>query len=226
MRRFIAIMVIALHMLLVWLLALGFRPRFDRVTEQPRLVSQWINLPAVILEPLPVRKPPPVTTQPRQEAEQPPPVAPTAPVAPVTVPLEPAVPESQPESLAPVVVPTPPVDFARAAREAVRNRIEAEVAAEQKGGNITPPPKTLAKPCVPRERSMEFKGNGDGGKSEEPGLHWVGPIPVVVTRHCAFTLTAFACGFGKKPEANGHLLDDMQDPTLSRSSVPDPNQCD
>ncbi len=47
-----------------------------------------------------------------------------------------------------------------------------------------------------------------------------------MTTHCAFTLGAFACAFGKQPEANGHLLDDMKDPNYSGSSVPDPNKCD
>src|SRR5262245_45953882 len=110
MRRFIALAVIALHVLFVWMLALGFRQRIDRVPEQPRLVSQWIYLPALILEPPPVRKPPSDIVKPGSPAAEPPPVATTAPTAPVTEPLMPAAPEPRPESTAPVVAPAPRVD--------------------------------------------------------------------------------------------------------------------
>jgi hypothetical protein len=67
---------------------------------------------------------------------------------------------------------------------------------------------------------MEWKG------AENPGVHWAGPIPILVTERCVITIGFASCVLGKLPEPNSHLLDDMKDPTLSRSSVPDPNICD
>lgn len=234
MRRFIAIAVVVLHVLLVWLLTLGFQRRADRVVEQPRLVTLWLEpLPEVVpAAPPPIAPPPRMSRAPTAPAP-PPPLAP--PVAPPTAPpLAPLVvtppivaePVPAPEPPAPPpVAPAPPRNFGRAVAEAAaRSIVEANAeaaAAAKKAETFSPPPKALAEPCKPPPRSMEFKGNDDA-----PGLHWVGPLPVLVTERCAFTLGAFACAFGRKPEANGHLLDDMKDPDRSRSSVPDPNKCD
>jgi hypothetical protein len=48
---------------------------------------------------------------------------------------------------------------------------------------------------------------------------------VQVTQRCivgvGLTGPLFGCALGKKPEANGHLLDGMKDPNRQRSSVPD-----
>lgn len=82
-------------------------------------------------------------------------------------------------------------------------------------------PKVLAKPCKPKERSMEWKGQ------EDRRVGMAGPLPYVkLGKRCVLVAIFPMCVLGELPEANGHLLDDMQDPQRSRSSVPDPNVCD
>jgi hypothetical protein len=76
----------------------------------------------------------------------------------------------------------------------------------------------MAKPCVPKKKSMEWKGE------ENPGLHLQNGFPVWVVGNCTITIGFFACTGDVPP--NGHLLDDMKDPNRSRSSVPDPKVCD
>jgi hypothetical protein len=49
-----------------------------------------------------------------------------------------------------------------------------------------------------------------------------GLLPYVrLGKRCVIGLGFFGCGIGKLPEANGDLFDDMNDPDLLRSSVPD-----
>jgi hypothetical protein len=211
MRRRIAIAVIVLHGLLLWLLAAGFRQRDSR-PEAPQLqiVSLWITPPAPErpIEPLlPSERPSSIATS-TARAVSPPAVAPT------TSPLEP-----QPESNAPPVTTAPLVDWASEASRVARQAGQA-IGAGPRPEPFSEGPKGVRQPCVPKERSMEWKGE------ENPGVHWVGPFPVLVTRRCAITVGFFSCALGKLPEPNSHLLDDMQDPTRSRSSVPDPNICD
>lgn len=207
--------VIALHALLLWLLVLGFGHPPREIPEPARFVSIWIDPPQQTVDP------PPESTagrlpSPRERAttRQPP----TAPLtAPATPPLQPAVPApAVPESTAPTAVPTLPEDWAE------QTNLAAKRAGEKLAGpaneTYKPPAKTIAKPCVPKERSMEWKGE------ENPGLHLQNGFPVWVVGNCTITLGFFACTGDVPP--NGHLLDDMKDPNRSRSSVPDPKVCD
>lgn len=58
------------------------------------------------------------------------------------------------------------------------------------------------------------------GLTDGPGLR----LPYVrLGKRCVLGLGFFGCGFGKLPEANGHVFDDFRDPDRPRSSVPDPN---
>jgi hypothetical protein len=193
--------------------------------EQPRLVSMWLTLPPLIPPAPPQRTPiePPTQTARSPEAansrtrpvRELPETAPTTPdetTAPLAAPPE--SPSATPQS------PAPYVDFAATADLSAKRIAAAAAAAEQRGDSFGPPPKVLAKPCVPKESSMEWKGE------ENPGLKWYGPIPILVTKRCVFTLGVFSCVLGDLPPANGHLFDDMKDPNRSRSSVPDPNICD
>jgi hypothetical protein len=211
MRRRIAIAVIVLHGPLLWLLATGFRQRDSR-PEAPQLqiVSLWITPPAPEepIEPqLPSEQTRSSITSTRADA-LPPAVAPT------TSPVEP-----RPQSTAPPATTAPLVDWANEASRVARQAGQA-IGAGPAPEPFSEGPKGVRKQCVPRERSMEWKGE------ENPGVHWVGPFPVLVTRRCAITVGFFSCALGKLPEPNSHLLDDMQDPTRSRSSVPDPDICD
>jgi hypothetical protein len=60
------------------------------------------------------------------------------------------------------------------------------------------------------------------GFTDGPGLR----LPYMRLGRCVVGLGFFGCGFGKRPEANGHVLDDFRDPDRPRSSVPDPNDPD
>jgi hypothetical protein len=212
MRHRIALAVIVLHGMLLWLLAAGFRQRDSR-PEAPQLqiVSLWITPPAPQrpVEPLlPAEQTTSSTSSTTPALAAPPAVAPNA------SPIEP-----QPESNAPPATTTPQVDWANEGSRVARQAGES-IGAGPGPEPFSEGPKGVRKQCVPKERSMEWKGE------ENPGVHWVGPFPVLVTKRCAITVGFFSCALGKLPEPNSHLLDDMQDPTRSRSSVPDPNICD
>jgi hypothetical protein len=213
MRRRIALVVLALHALFLWLLIAGFRYQPREIPEPLQFVSVW-------LDPLPPveQQVPPPETMPRRD---PPPrertVTRQQPTAPITAPLQPTVPlEPVPESTAPPTVPTLPADWAEQTAQAAK--LAGEKLANAGGESFGEPPKTIAKPCVPKKKSMEWKGE------ENPGLHFKNGFPVWVTENCMITIGFFACTSDMPP--NGHLLDDMKDPTRSRSSVPDVKVCD
>jgi hypothetical protein len=224
MRRLMLLVVILLHGLLLWLLALGFRARTE-VPEPPRFVSLWLPplpdaqpvidvAPAVARDrpaPEPVRTQAPATTTP---AIATPPVVQPLPVPPVP---------DAPVAPVPSTAPSPPVDWSREIASAAKRSLEAAAAAEAATARnpMNQKPKVLAKPCKPKERSMEWKGQ------EDRRVTMAGPLPVVkINKRCALVLIFPMCVLGELPEANGHLLDDMADPERSRSSVPDPNVCD
>ena len=210
MRQRIALAVFGLHGLLLWLLVVGFRQPEDRPHEQPQLqiVSLWIDPPASVTPVEPMR---PAGERAGAASIRPAAASPPSLSAPLTPALEP-----RPDSNAEPTTPAPAVDWAN----------EASLVARRAGQSIGAPkaepfsegPDGVIKPCVPKERSMEWKGE------ENPGVHWHGPIPVLITGNCMITIGFFACTGGSKP--NEHLLDDMQDPTRSRSSVPDARVCD
>jgi len=213
MRRRIALVVLALHGLFLWLLVMGFRHQPREMPPPPQFVSLWITPP-----PLPEEAPPPARITPRQDA--PPrerPVTRQQPAAPVTAPLIPIAPVAPlPESTVPTPAPTLPADWAERA-DLVAKRT-GEKLANAGGESFSEPPKTIAKPCVPKKKSMEWKGE------ENPGLHLQNGFPVWVVGNCTITIGFFACTGDTPP--NGHLLDDMKDPNRSRSSVPDARVCD
>ena len=60
------------------------------------------------------------------------------------------------------------------------------------------------------------------GFTDGPGLR----LPYMRMGRCVVGPGFFGCGFGKRPEANGHVFDDFRDPDRPRSSVPDPNDPD
>ncbi len=208
MRRLFALAVVVLHVLLVALLLSGIRVRALPEREGQVFVSLWFP----VMEP---EVPPPLRSEP---------LAPAAPRKQVAAPRaqapdEPAVATSPAESTA-ITPPAPAtVDWGREATLAARR------AARQSGGGeqqtFSPPPKTLPKPCKPKESSMEW--NGD----EDRAVTWAGPLPVFkVGKRCVVTIGFFACNLSEIPEANSHLLDDMRKPDRATSSVPDPNICD
>jgi hypothetical protein len=214
MRRRIALVVLALHGLFVWLLVMGFRHQPREIPELPQFVSIWMDPPLEEVSP-----PPEIT--PRQEPSPPErTVTRRQPTAPVTAPLVPAVPVTPvapvPESTAPAAVPTLPADWAE--RAALAAKRTGERLANPGGESFSPPPKTIAKPCVPKKKSMEWKGE------ENPGLHLQNGFPVWIVGNCTITLGFFACTGDTPP--NEHLFDDMKDPNRSRSSVPDVKVCD
>jgi hypothetical protein len=211
MRRRIALVVLALHALFLWLLVVGFRHGPREVPEPPQFVSVWIDPPPIEeVEPAPAT--PPLQPPPRERA-----ATRLPPAAPITAPLQPLVPvDPVPESTAPATVPTLPADWAEQTNLAARRA--GDKLANPDGEKPGPPPKTIAKPCVPKKKSMEWKGE------ENPGLHLQNGFPVWVVGNCTITIGFFACT-GDMP-ANGHLLDDMKDPNRSRSSVPDVKVCD
>lgn len=213
MRRRVALTVVALHGLFIWLLVVGFRYQPRDIPEPPQFVSLWIDPP-------PIQTPPPPETVPRPEpaprapvTTQQPPTAPITPPQPVA-PLEPVPPVPVPT--APAVVPALPADWAEQTNLAARRA--GEQLAQATGEIFTAPPKGMAKPCVPKKKSMEWKGE------ENPGLHLQNGFPVWIVGNCTITIGFFACTGDTPP--NGHLLDDMKDPNRSRSSVPDPKVCD
>lgn len=213
MRRRFALAVIALHVLLLWLLAAGFRVRIDVAREPLQFVSLWIDPPP---EPgMPVESPRTAPPRKRAVAVAPsaaPPAVPVEPVAPAvpTVPVQP-----RPDSTAPPAVIAPSVDWGKQATLAAGR---AAAAAAPKSGPADKELKIIPKPCKPK-RSMEWKGD------ENPGIHWVGPFPVLVTKNCTITIGFVGCALGDSPP-NEHLLDDMKDPNRTQSSVPDPHVCD
>ncbi len=212
MRRPSALAVLALHGLLLWLLALGFRDRIEPAPEPPQFVSLWIDMPTPVpvLPKLSAVQP----TQPRASEPARRPVEAPVLIAPITLPDAPA-------PQAPAVASNeaaPAVDWANAASRAARRAGEAS--ATSKSDTFSPLPKTMPKACKPK-RSMEWRGQ------EDRRFGMTGGVPYVkLNDHCVLVALIPMCVMGKLPEANGHLLDDMKDPNRTHSSVPDPNTCD
>ncbi len=211
MRRPIALAVLALHGLLLWLLALGFRQRIEIEPPRPQFVSLWIDMPPPPQQP----PPPPAQTPPtRSSAPTRRPVEAPVVVAPITLPVAP-VPEAP---VAPATQAAPPVDWAIASARAARRAGEASTAT--KSDTFSPAPKLPPKACKPK-RSMEWKGY------EDRTFGMTGGVPYVkINEHCVLVALIPMCVLGKLPEANGHLLDDMKDPNRTHSSVPDTKVCD
>jgi hypothetical protein len=224
MRRRIVIAVVLLHVVMLWLLLAGFRTRLDPPQAELQFVSLWVDPPAPDEPPpppTPSQRPPPQSratpradTPPRQPSVEP------QRTAPLTTPVEPV-----PESTAPAAISEPQVDWEAAKNLAARRAGEALGAPKAPEPFSEGPKNVIPKPCKPRKRSMEWADESDTPPSK-PGVQWVGPFPVLVTKRCAITIGFFGCNLGYLPEPNGHLLDDMKDPERSRSSVPDPKICD
>ena len=213
MRRRVALLVLALHVLFVWLLVMGFRHPPRDVPDTPRFVSLWIDPPPEEEVPLPETAP--RTDSPLREraVPRPPPAAPvTAPLIPV--PVAPVAPAAVPTE--PAAVPTLPADWAERASMVAKRT--GDRLANPGGESFSEPPKAIAKPCVPKKKSMEWKGE------ENPGLHLQNGFPVWIVGNCTITIGFIGCTGGSPP--NEHLLDDMKDPNRSRSSVPDVKVCD
>jgi hypothetical protein len=175
----------------------GFRQPVER-PQRPQLqvVSLWITPP----EPAPPAAPLPERVRERSPSTQPVVAPPPQPMAPVTPPLAP-----RPDSNALPTTNAPPVDWANEASLAARRSGKA-IGGPPASTTFSEPPKALAKACVPKESSMEWKG--------------AAPLADALRSfNCAITI-----GFECKP--NSHLLDDMKDPERQKSSVPDPNICD
>jgi hypothetical protein len=80
--------------------------------------------------------------------------------------------------------------------------------------------------CSPHPLSEGANNTDDGAgcvaiRAGRVGIA-AGFIPHVhIGQRCVVGLGFFGCNLSKLPEANGHLLDGMQDPNRWRSSVPD-----
>jgi hypothetical protein len=217
MRRRPALAVIALHGVLVGLLVMGFGHHPREIPEPTPFISLWIHPP-------PEESPSPEITpqlapSPREHR-----ATRQQPNTPITAPLQLTTPQStipvepNPDSTTAETLPTLPADWAERWDLAVRRA--GEKLASPDRVTFSEPPKTIPKPCKPKESSMEWNG------AANPGVHWVGPLPILVTKRCEITIGFFSCTLGALPPPNVHLLDDMKDPNRSRSSVPDPNICD
>jgi hypothetical protein len=197
MRRRIALAVFALHCLLLWLLAVGFRQPDARPQEQPQLqiVSLWITppVPQMPVEAAPTESRERSASSPRPRAVPPPTV-----MVPVTPPLE-----ARPDPGASTAIDVPSVDWANEAGLAARRAGQA-IGGPAPRTTFSEPPKALAQPCVPKESSLKWK-------SEQPPP----------TGSCGLTL-----GYSCRDHDNWHLLDDMKKPDRAKSSVPDPKVCD
>jgi hypothetical protein len=214
MRRLFALVVVILHVLVLALLMSGVAPDLHQELEVPVFVSQWIEdaqppppEEAVITPQLPAPAPPGASRSP--ELVDAPRVEESAPVS-TAISVAPADPQS---------TPAPQVDWTTQGKLAARRA--ADNLGETKAETFSPAPKTVPKPCKPKESSMEWNGQ------EDRRVNWAGPIPVVkVGKRCVWALVFVACNLSEIPEANSHLLDDMRAADRPRSSVPDPNICD
>jgi hypothetical protein len=118
--------------------------------------------------------------------------------------------------------PNPRIDWSREAAIAAAVAARAASTAEDKA-TFSPPPKVLRKPCQPKESSMKWQPPRVGMAGTDGGLH----LPYVsLGKRCVIGLGFFGCDMGELPEVNGHLLDDMHDPSRSRSSVPAVDSCE
>jgi hypothetical protein len=215
MRRLFALVVVVLHVLVLALLMTHVAPGLHQDPELPIFVTQWIvevepPPPERLLETplLPARTPPGASRSPARVDT--PPVAESAPAESTAISVATPTPESS---------PTPLVDWASEGKLAARRA--AEKPGDEQPTTFSPPPKTVPKPCKPKESSMEWNGE------EDRRVTWAGPIPVVkVGKRCVWALVFVACNLSEIPEANSHLLDDMRAADRPRSSVPDPNICD
>lgn len=209
MRRLFALAVVVIHGLLLWVLIASMQRPSAHDAADPVYTRLWLSFDS----------PPPEPAPPVRKEQDLPDIARTDAVpeifqetlAPET---SPAIPDAAP---ADVAAPVPDVDWAREGKLAARRAALDSARPQQKG--FSPDPKTIPKPCVSRKSSMEWKGE------EDRKVQWVGILPVFRLGNCMVTIGAFACSLGK-PQANGHLLDDMRSPDRSPSSVPDPNICD
>jgi len=219
MRRRIALVVLAVHGLLLWLLLLAARHQPGREPEPPQFVSAWIS--ATVPEPaasapraLSPPIPPPHSAVKHQAGTPPPP-----PTAAITLPALPGVPQPPaPAAPSSSAVTAPVLGLPELATQAAKETADAAAA---KRDTFSPPPKTVGSGCKPKDSSMEWRGEED----RRAGM--AGILPYFrAGKRCVIVLFIPQCTLGDLPEANGHLLDDMKDADRPHSSVPDPNNCD
>ena len=96
---------------------------------------------------------------------------------------------------------------------------ELKALCDQAAKRGDPPPPGCRKHRIPPAWEPQPK---QFGFTDGPGLR----LPYMRMGRCVVGLGFFGCGFGKRPEANGHVFDDFRDPDRPRSSVPDPNDPD
>ena len=196
MRGLIAGAVVALHVLLLLLLASGLRPR-DRSEPSPVFVSLAVALP-----------PQPALLQPsalRAVARSDERISAPEPIEPIELgPPEPSL--------------APRVDWLGEATAAAGRATKPVPDAKDA---FAPPPKALREPCKPRETHMEWNGHEDRRVGFSGGLPFV-----KLGKRCVVGLGFFGCALGELPQGNGHILDDRMDPERSSASVPDHATCD
>jgi hypothetical protein len=109
------------------------------------------------------------------------------------------------------------VDWYREAQQVAQNHA-AELAEHNKpqcDPSSSDRPGSLLPKCKRRVRPHEWE-------PEEPKAGFDHLIPYVrLGKRCVVGLGFLGCAFGKLPEADGHLFDDMHDPDRPTSSVPD-----
>ncbi len=218
MRKRIALAVVVLHAVVLWLLVLVSRARGPEQAppEPPQFVSAWIQAYAPPAQATPAAPSPQAAGVPRTVTAPRKPVATTPPVPPLQAPapVAPDAPTATPAA------PAPPVDWSQQSLLAAQRAAAAAAAAGQHD-TFSPPPKVIPGTCKPRQGSMEWKGEEDRAVTMD------GIFPVFrMGKRCVIVLVLPYCVLNKLPEANQHLLDDMNDPQRSHSSVPDPNVCD
>lgn len=111
----------------------------------------------------------------------------------------------------------PPLDW-HAEAAAVASDHAQQLLREQQRKCEVPGARQLRPECRERDFDRDWK-------PEPPRAGVEGLLPYVrIGKRCAVGLGFFGCAVGKLPKADGHLLDDADDPARPRSSVPDPRE--
>jgi hypothetical protein len=196
-----ALLVAVFHGALALLLWIETRPKPAKQPTELTFVSVWLT---------PVSEAAP----PDQEAK----TKPTKAVARRTPRERQALPQEQVASPGVVAPITPTVDWAGEAAVSARKQIEQQQASSSTFSALPTP---IRKPCVSKPSSLEW------GRDEKRAGLAGGVIPYVrIGKRCVIALGFFGCTLDELPKANGHLLDDMDDPDRPSSSVPDVNNCE
>ncbi len=127
-------------------------------------------------------------------------------------------PPSVPQVEEPASATIPRIDWTSEATQAARSAIESQQSAESQKfsqAQKDKPKKTCARPRPPQWRP------------ELPKYGFAGGLPFMRFHddRCIFLLVFVGCGFGAKPQADGHLFDKMNI-YPNDSSVPDLDECD